>query len=68
MIYIQSSGQKLDPVFSVPKIKTVIWMVYGVNVSWLNNSLWTTSSGLSMILSVLREVGLDSYFGDNDLG
>ena len=43
-------------------------MVYGGTGSGLNNSLWKTSYGLTMILSVLRGLGLDSYFGENDIG
>ena len=43
-------------------------MVYDGTSSALNKSLWHPSFGLPMIELELQVVGLESYFGDIDLG
>ena len=65
-----SRGQirRLTRFLSVPKWKTDIWMVYDRTGSRLNKYIWSPSLGLTSIHLVLREVGLESYFWDNDLG
>ena len=67
-IYLQRSGQKLDPVFTIINGKTVLRMVYDGNGSWLNKFLWYSLLGMHGIDSILRGVGLEAYFEDNDLG
>ena len=43
-------------------------MVYDGTGSGLNKYIWLPSSGLPKIDLVLRGVGLNSYFGENNLG
>ena len=54
--------------FSVPKGKTDIWMVYDRTGSGLNKYLWNPKLGLTNLDYLLMGVGLESYFGDNELG